>query len=152
MPGGLPNLPNDAIASSHFSVEIDGVSVAQCQECSGLATENEVITLKENGPDGRMWLRQLIGPEKPATITLKRGLNVSMDVANWRKAVEDGDLAGARKNGSIVFYDFGYNEVARFNFLNGWVSKMTVSAAKAGANEIAVEEFVITTEKLTRDK
>ena len=35
MAAGLPSLPNDAIASYHFAVEIDGVEIAQFTEVSG---------------------------------------------------------------------------------------------------------------------
>jgi phage tail-like protein len=150
MPAGLSSSPNDAIASSHFSVQCDGVEIAQFSECSGITFEHEVITLKENGALGKPIIKQLFGPEKPPTITLKRSLNSSPDLWNWAKAVEQGDLAGARRNGSVVFYDFAYGEVARFNFINGWISKMTVSGAKAGANELSTEEVTITTEKLER--
>jgi phage tail-like protein len=150
MPAGLPSLPNDALASSHFAIQIDGVEIAQFAECSGITIEHEVITLKENGLGGKPIIKQLFGPKKPPTITLKRSLNASMDLFNWAHAVELGDLAGARRNGSIVFYDFAFGEVARYNFTNGWVSKMTISAAKSGANELASEEITITTEDVTR--
>ena len=39
MPAGLPSMPSDAIASYHFSVEIDGVELAQFSELSGITSE-----------------------------------------------------------------------------------------------------------------
>ena len=35
MPAGVPNLPQDALSSQRFSIEIDSVSLAQFQEVSG---------------------------------------------------------------------------------------------------------------------
>ena len=53
---------------------------------------------------------------------------------------------------SVVLYDYTYGEVARYNFTNGWVSKVTMGAAKAGANEVLMEEVSIVCEELTRVK
>ena len=43
MPLGLPSLPNDALASYHFSVEIDSTEIAQFSELSGITSEIDVI-------------------------------------------------------------------------------------------------------------
>ncbi len=152
MPFGLPSLPNDAIASYHFSVEVDSLEIAQFSELSGITSEIDVIELKENMRDGKPVIKKLPGARKPPTITLKRAKNASMDLWNWHAAMRDGDISGARKNGSVVLYDYTYGEVARYNFLNGWVSKITMGAAKAGANEVLTEECTIVCEELIRVK
>ena len=152
MPFGLPSLPNDAIASYHFSVEVDSLEIAQFSELSGITSEIDVIELKENTRDGKAVIKKLPGARKPPTITLKRAKSASMDLWNWHAAMRDGDVAGARKNGSVVLYDYTYGEVARYNFFNGWVSKLTMGAAKAGANEVLTEECSIVCEDLIRVK
>ena len=48
MPAGLPGLPTDALAGYHYSIEIDGVSIAQFQEVSGLTSELDVIELNRS--------------------------------------------------------------------------------------------------------
>jgi phage tail-like protein len=149
---GLPSLPNDAIASSHFSVEIDGLEIAQFSELSGITSEIEVIELKENSFDGRPVIKKLPGARKPPSITLKRAKNTSMDLWNWHQAMTQGNIAEARKNGSVVLYDFQYGEVARYNFFNGWVSKVSMGTAKAGSNEVLMEEVTITCEEIERVK
>jgi phage tail-like protein len=63
-----------------------------------------------------------------------------------------GKVSEARRNGSVVLYDFEYGEVARYNFTNGWVSKIEMGAAKAGANEILTESCTIVVEELMRVK
>jgi phage tail-like protein len=152
MPFGLPSLPNDAIASYHFSIEIDNTEIAQFSELSGITSEIDVIELKENTREGKPLVKKLPGARKPPTITLKRAKNASMDLWNWHYAMYQGDVGSARRNGSIVLYDYGYGEIARYNFLNGWVSKLTMGAAKAGANEVLTEECTIVCEELTRVK
>jgi phage tail-like protein len=75
-----------------------------------------------------------------------------MDLWNWHYAMWQGNVAEARRNGSVVLYDYTFGEVARYNFLNGWVSKLTMGAAKSGANEVLSEECTIVCEELTRVK
>jgi phage tail-like protein len=152
MPFGLPGLTNDAIASYHFSIEIDNTEIAQFTELSGITSEIDVIELKENTTLGKPIIKKLPGFRKPPTITLKRAKNASMDLWNWHQAMATGDVVGARRNGSVVLYDYTYGEVARYNFFNGWVSKLTIGAAKSGANEILSEECTIVCEELIRVK
>ena len=75
-----------------------------------------------------------------------------MDLWNWHYAMHQGNVAEARRNGSVVLYDYTLGEVARYNFFNGWVSKITMGSAKAGANEVLTEEVSIVCEELIRVK
>ncbi len=152
MPAGVPSLPHDALASQRFSVEIDGVSIVQFSEISGMMSEIEVAELKENDPKGRPILKKMIGARKPPTLTLKRAANASKDLWDWHQAALDGKLSGARRNGSIVQYDFLYQEVARYNFTNAWVSKITISGLKAGDPGTSIEEVTIVCEGFERAK
>ena len=152
MPSGLPSLPSDAIASYHFAVEIDGVELAQFSELSGITSEIDVIELKENTKDGKPLIKKLPGARKPPTITLKRAKNASMALWNWHYDMYQGNVMAARKTGSVVLYDYQYGEVARYNFTNGWVNKVTMGAAKAGSNEVLMEEVSIVCEELKRVK
>lgn len=152
MANGLPELPQDSLAAQRFSIEIDGVSIVQFQEISGTASELEVIELKENDSKGRPVIKKMIGAYKPPTITLKRAANASMDLWQWHKDGLDGKQSTARRNGSIVQYDYGYLEVARYNFTNGWVQKLTLSGLKAGENSSSVEEVQIVCESFERVK
>lgn len=152
MPTGLPGLPTDALASYHFSIEIDGVTVAQFQEVSGLTTEVDVIELKENTKDGKYVVHKLPGNHKPPTITLKRAKSASMDIMNWHQQVYNGNVSSARKNGSVVLYNYDHTEVGRYNFLNAWPSKVSMSTLKASGNEILMEEVTIVCEDIERVK
>jgi phage tail-like protein len=151
MPNGLPSLPNDAIGGSHFALEFDGIEQFQFQEVSGLTVEREITTLKENGPDGRLILRQLPGPEKPPTITLKRATNVSKAMHDWFEQAAD-QVGDARRSGSIITYDFAWGEVARWNFEGAFPSKVEVTGLKAGANELSIESVTITCDRFYRVK
>jgi len=152
VPKGLPGLPSDAIASYHVGLEVDSTEIAQFSEISGLTIERDVITLKENTYDGKPVIKQLPGARKPPTLTLKRAKNTSMDLYKWYEAIELGKLAEGRRNGSVVLYDYEMGEVGRYNFLNAWVSKITMAAAKAGSNEPLMEEVSIVCEDVVRVK
>ena len=63
---------------------------------------------------------------------------LAMDARNgkevWRQKAIDGDPTGMRKNGSIVVYDYKNEEVLRWNFTNGWVSKLQGPSLNASGN------------------
>ena len=150
MPTGVPALPQDALVAQRFKIEVKGTTIATFQEVSGITSEIEVVTLKANDMLGKPIIKQMIGAHKPPTITLKRAADASMDLWNWHKAALDGDLVGARREGSIVQLDFTHAEVARYNFFEGWISKLTASGMKAGDNSPAVEEVTIVCERIEK--
>jgi phage tail-like protein len=152
MPTGLPGLPTDALAGYHYSIEIDSVTVAQFQEVSGIGSELDVVELKENTKDGKYVIHKLPGNKKPPNITLKRAKNSSKDLWDWHEKIRQGKVSDARKNGSVVLYNYDHAEVGRYNFVNGWPSKVSMSSLKAGSNEVLMEEVTIVCEDLLRVK
>lgn len=150
MAKGLPNLPSDALASYTFAIEIDRTEIAQFSEITGLASEVDVIELKENTPDGKLIIHKAPGAVKPATLTLKRAKNASEALWDWHEAVMQGKLGDARRNGSVILKSFDGSEVARYNFTNAWVSKISAGTLKAGSNEVLMEEVSIVTESIER--
>lgn len=136
----------------HFGVEIQGMVTGFFTEVSGLGSENETIEHKVINDKGMEVVMKIPGRLKWEDITLKRGITKNMDVWKWRKQVEDGDVNGARANGSIVMYDQTLTEVARWNFENAWPVKVSGPTPKADSNEISIEEMVITHEYIKRLK
>ncbi|MBO0708727.1 MAG: phage tail protein [Candidatus Dormibacteraeota bacterium] len=152
MPSGLPGLPTDALAGYHFAIEMDGITIAQFQEVSGITSELDVIELKQNTSDGKYVIHKLPGNRKPPTITLKRGKDSSMDLWQWHQKIYEGKISDARKSGSVVLYDYEGSEVGRYNFVNAWPSKVSMGTLKAGGNEVLMEEVTIVCEELERVK
>lgn len=142
----------DPLTGYHFYVEVDGITTASFRECSGLDSENEIIEQKEAGKKGETIIRKIPGKLKWSNITLKRGMTDNQDLWKWRRKVIDGKVDEARKNGSIVIYNQSDQEVSRFNFVNGWPSKLTGPSLNATSNEVAIEEIVIAHEGLKREK
>ena len=140
---------SDPLVSFSFYVDIGGHIAGTFRECSGLGSETELIETKES-ERGKLVYMKVPGALKWDNISLKRGVTNSMDIYNWRKKVEQGDVAGARTNGSIVMYDQTNNEVARWNFTRGWPRKVSGPTFNAQANEIGIEELEIVHEGIER--
>ena len=62
------------------------------------------------------------------------------------------DRTNNRKSGSIVMYDSTHVEVARFNFTNGWPSKISTDQLSVDSNDPVKETITLTIESLARVK
>lgn len=142
----------DPLTGYHFYVEIDGITQARFRECGGLGSESQVIEYKEADKNGVTVIKKVPGTLKWTDITLKRGVTDVLELWQWRKKIEDGKVQDNRKNGSIVLYNQDNTEIARWNFTNGWPTKITGPQVNANNNDIAVEEIVIAHEGLQRAK
>jgi phage tail-like protein len=141
---------DDVVAGYSYSVEIDQVEIAQFNEFSGATLEIQVIEHRANNPRGLPIIKKAPGALKAGDLTLKKGKTESRALHDWITQVERGQIDQARKNGSVVIYDYSRNEVARYNFINGWPSKWALGALKSGANEVLHEDITITHEGLTQ--
>ena len=140
----------DPLVGFHYAVEIQGAISGYFTECSGLGSEHEVIEHKVIDEQGREVVQKIPGRMKWNDIALKRGITDNMDIWQWRKQVEDGDVEGARHNGSIVMFDQELKEVARWNLERAWPLKVSGPSLRSDSSEIGIEELTITHEGLTR--
>jgi phage tail-like protein len=142
----------DPLVSAWFSVEFQGQIKGAFRECTGLGSENALVEYKASTEKGEYVILHLPGRMKWNDITLKRGITDAMDMWKWRKLVEQGKIDDARKNGSVVMYSTDGKEIARWNLVRAWPSKLTGPSANAGSNDVAIEELVITHEGYEREK
>lgn len=120
-------------------------------EVSGIGSEHEIIEHKVVTEDGHDIIQKIPGRLKWQDVTLKRGLTNSMALWAWRKSVEDGHMATARANCSIIMMDRNYADVARWDFTNAWPSKVSGPSVKSDSNEFGVEEMTIVHEGMVRE-
>lgn len=104
----------DPFRAFNFLVELDGISQASFQECSGLDASTDSVDYREGGDPNHV--RKLTGLNKYSPITLKRGITDSDELWQWRQTVIDGKTQ--RKSGSIVLLDEAGTEKLRWNFSN----------------------------------
>lgn len=139
----------DPLVSYSYQVDIKGITIAQFQTVEGLAIETSVIEYRANKVKGLATMKKLPGQVSFPDITLSRGKVNDKAFWDWIKKVQDGNIDAARTEGSIVLYDYQRSgEMARFNFFNGWPSKVSMGNLSAEGNEVLVESVTITHERL----
>jgi phage tail-like protein len=136
----------DPYRGFNFLVEIDGITQAGFQECSGLDSQTGSIDYREGADPSHV--RKLPGLNTFSAISLKRGVTDSDELWKWRLTVVDGKTE--RRNGSVVLLDESGAEKIRWNFSNAWPSKWTGPSFNSTGNAIAVETLEITHEELAR--
>lgn len=136
----------DPYMNFQFLVEIDGITRAAFQQCSGFDSSIDVVEHREGGENTTV--RKLPGMTKYSNIVLKWGLTDDTDLYQWHKAVIDGTIE--RKNGSIVLLDRAGQEVARWNFVRAWPSKWDGPDLNAEGNDVAIETLELAHEGVFR--
>ena len=154
-------LKHDPLIVNHFFLEIDGEVITQLSEVSGLELELEVTEVQQQLASGQYSQRKAFSkPKWTGEITIKRlaPTDASQD-SLWKwfneirnKGMKLGELSAQRKNGSVVIYDSSLAEVARWNFYDGWPSKISQDSVSVTGNEPVFETVTIQHEKLERKK
>jgi len=141
-------LAEDAITAARFTITIDGHSMATFTELEALVSEVETTDFLSSIDRGV--LKKLPGKRNPPTVTLKRGLNNSLEMWAWHEAVLLGDIAHALKTCTLDMDDQNGKPVARYHMENAWPSKVEVGALKAGTSEVLMETVTIVCEHIQR--
>jgi phage tail-like protein len=136
----------DPYRSYNFLVEIDGITQAGFQECSGLDSQTASVDYREGTDPAHV--RKLTGLNSFTAISLKRGITDSDELWRWRDAAVNGRTE--RRNGSIVLLDEKGEEKLRWNFCEAWPSKWTGPSFNATGNSVAIESLEIMHEELRR--
>lgn len=159
----MPNelIDTDPMIAQNFFLEIDGSVVTMLSGVSGLDVEMEVASTQQVGKDGKSQIvKTLAGRNKAPDLSLTRMApadSTSDKMWEWfngiiTKGILLSDRTNNRKNGSIVMYDSTHAEIARFNFTNGWPSKISTDALSVDSNDPVKETITLTIETLARIK
>jgi len=140
----------DPLIGAHFALDVDGVVSAFFKEASGFSNTSEVVTHQAVDAAGKSVLQKIPGDLTWDDLTLSRGITDDKALWDWRQKVIDGDVAGARANGSVIMYNQANEEMATFNFTNGWPSAWKGPDVSSEDQSVAVEEITIAHEGLTR--
>lgn len=138
----------DSSVGHSFGLEFDGITIKSITEVSGLKIEQDVIELKENGPDGKFVIRKLPGRPKAPDITLTRGLSADNSFESWVKDSQFGKMGAVRKGGAIIVYDFEGNPIKRYKLTNAWPKSLEIGSLKAGDTSVLTEKLVLTCEAI----
>jgi phage tail-like protein len=141
---------SDPLIGFNFRLEIEGKLAGYFTEANGIGSEHEIVEHKAVDDSGHEIVQKIPGRLKWENVTLKRGITDAMDIWDWRKLVEDGKLGDARTNCSIIMMDRNYEDVARWDFVNAWPSKVSGPSVKSDSNEFGVEEVTLIHEGMVR--
>jgi phage tail-like protein len=158
----MPNfLEEDTMIAQNFFLEVDGEVVSYLSGVSGLDLTMDVAESVQAAADGKKVIRKMLGTHiKPPDLTLTRVAPPEMSsdkVWTWfneiyQKGMPLGNRTAQRKNGSIVIYDSTSKEIARFNWYNGWPSKISTDGLSVDSNDPVKETITLTIERLERTK
>ena len=132
---------------THMTVEIDGATIGTLRSCEEFGSETAVLQVT-SGNGGTV--TKVPGATTFLNIVCSASLTTDKTLANWRKLVENGDIAAARKNGALIMLDSVGQEITRYNFTNGWPSSLKVKWEGAAAGTPATETISIVIENLVR--
>lgn len=135
-----PGQTKDAYTSFRFSVEIEGISHARFQECSGMQAQTEVYEYKEGGLND--YSHKLPGRTTYTNITLKRGMTDSSEMWDWyMRVVSAKNKAAETKNVSIVQYDVAGKEAYRWNLTAAFPVKWSGPNYNSTNSAMNIETF-----------
>lgn len=143
---------SDPLPGFLFKLDLSGKTTGSAYflEVAGLGSESEIIEQKVVDGKGHDLVQKVPGRLKWGDITLKRGITEDMSLWKWRQLVVDGKVKDARTNCSIHMLDRDYNDVAQWDFVNAWPSKISGPSLKGDSNEFGVEELTVVHEGLFR--
>jgi phage tail-like protein len=137
--------------TNHFRLQVGGKEAeGQFRECSGLDAENEIVEQKEVDSNGLPRIVKVPGGMKWSNIELKRGVDVSKGLWEWRYQVETEGPDAARTDCTLELCDYDGSPIATYTITQAWPSKYTGAAMNAGSNEVAVEGITLCHEGFKR--
>lgn len=136
----------DPYRGFNYLVELNNLTTAGFQECSGLDTSTDSQDYREGTDPNHM--RKLTGLNKFSPITLKRGITDDDALWKWRQRVMDG--RPDRQDISIVLLNEAREEKWRWNLRRAWPTKWTGPTFNAMSNDIAIETLEIMAEEVVK--
>jgi phage tail-like protein len=157
----LDLLKQDPLIATNFFMEVDGAVMSSLSEVSGLDVELEVAEVVQRTASGQLVHHKTFSkPKWVGELTVKRTAPLKAtedELWKWFDAIRNKGMSadnrgGERKNGSVVIYDTTMTEIARWNFFNGWPSKISSDSMTVSSNDPISETITLQYEKLERKK
>jgi phage tail-like protein len=136
----------DPYRNFRFLVEIDGITQAGFNDCSGFGSMTDPIEYREGGEPS--YTRKLPGQTKYNNVVLKWGITDNTELFKWYTQIVKGQVV--RKNGSIVLQDTEGTEKIRWNFFDAWPTKYSAPELTAKGNDVGIETLELAVERLER--
>jgi phage tail-like protein len=134
----------------NFEVDLGGEFKSGFQEVSGIGMEVAVAEYRD-GNDATNNVRKLTGLNKASDVTLKRGVIGVLDLYNWLHAIRNGSPEGVRQVSIKLMSEDRANTVLLWQLKNARMIKYTCGPLNAKGNDIAMEELVLSYERLVME-
>ncbi len=117
------------------------------QEVSGLGME-VTVTEYRNGNDKENSVRKITGLNKTTDVTLKRGVIGSLSLYAWLDQIRNGDQKASRTVTIHLQNEDHMQTVTTWKLLRARIIKHTSGPLNAKGTDVAMEEMVLTYERL----
>jgi phage tail-like protein len=126
----------DPFASYRFRVDVDGASIAEFSECTGMELTVKYDEVREGGQNE--FVHRLPGRVEYGNLILRRGYATSNEFFDWFKSVFNRSSI-QRRNVTVMLVSQSGETVTQWTFVDAYPVKWSGPAFKAGDNAIAVE-------------
>ena len=116
------------------------------QEVSGIGME---VTVSEyrNGSDKDNGTRKITGLNKQSDVTLKRGVIGALPLYEWLNDIRNGNQQSYR-DVTVTLQNEAHEPVLEWRLMRARVIKVTYGPLNAKGNDVAMEEMVLSYERL----
>ena len=135
----------EAFPACRFYVEIGGSTQAVFTEVGGIHLEMQTQPLQEGGQNG--FTHYLPGPTKVSTVTLKRGIARTDELAAWYLGNLPGEFQ--RQNVTITAFSREGEPLRRWTFYNAYPIKWLGPGFESASNQIAIEALELAHEGMS---
>ena len=132
-----------------FLLEIDGITKAGFSQCTIPENSTEPTEYREG--NDKPTVRKLWSLNEYGTLTLESGVtDDSIELFEWRQAVQRGQMEDARRQIAVVVLDAGGEPGPRWEFTKAWPSNYEAPDLDATGGEVAIESLEIEHEGMER--
>lgn len=125
----------DALTAYSFEFSIDGQTIPNVVEVNNISKHTDTIETRSMTPQGAYVLQQMLGPNTSGTMTITVLNTGDQNVTTWLMQGIQGDFAGARKTGTLIYKDTQGKAVLTTTFTNVMVTGISYGDLKAGSAE-----------------
>ncbi|WP_336002346.1 phage tail protein [Halorientalis halophila] len=132
-----------------FLLELDGIAKAGFSHCRLPENRTDVVEYRE-GTDPPT-VRKLAGLNRYGRLVLRSGVtDDSVELFEWRRAVEQGQVDEARRVAAIVLLDREGNAGARWELEHTWPVAYQAPRLDARGEDVAIETLELACEGFKR--
>lgn len=131
----------DPLINGHFKITIDGITLDNITEVSGLSYEIDIAE-QYTVQDGKTINGKYAGPVKGGEYTVSRPMNGDVTLAAWMEKAAIG-ASGHKVTSAIEFQSIDNKALAKWNFTGCIPKKLEMPSLKAGGKDVGVEKLTI---------